>query len=164
MTRQRGMTLIELSVVMVIVAILFFSVRPAVTGILREAQERTALRQLVGLLTYARTEAVGSGRLVRVLCDPRHAAFWAEAQVDPRGDRSSFELLRVLGRSRVRMPETFAIAQLMVSGRDASLQGGEIYFYPDGRNDGLVLTLVGEAGREVMVEVLSATGRVLVSA
>jgi len=162
--RSSGFTLIELVVVLTIIAILFFAFRPGIAGILREADERTALRQLVGLLNYARTEAVGNGRLVRVVCDPNQAVFWAEEQVDPHGDRSQFDLLRVLGRSKVRLPASLTVAGLVVAGQESPEQESQLYFYPDGRTDGLVLTLRGDPDRQVLIELSVATGRVKISA
>ena len=159
-----GFTLVELAIVLVIIAVMFFALLPGITGILREADERTALRQLVGLLNYARTEAVGSGRLVRVMCDPRDQVFWAEAQSDPQGDRSQFGLLYVLGRAQVSLPASLTIAGCSVSGQESTEQAAQVYFYPDGRTDGLMLTLVGDPDRETIVELSPATGRVTTSA
>jgi prepilin-type N-terminal cleavage/methylation domain-containing protein len=159
-----GFTLVELAVVLTIIVILFSAFRPGIAGILREADERTALRQLVGMLSYARTEAVGSGRLVRVVCEPRDGVFRAEAQSDPRGDRSKFDLLYVLGRSKVSLPASLTIASFTVSGQESTDQASQLYFYPDGRTDGLTLTLVGDPDRETIIELSPATGRVTASA
>jgi Tfp pilus assembly protein FimT len=143
---------------------MFFAFLPGITGILREADERTALRQLVGLLNYARTEAVGSGRLVRVMCDPHGQVFWAEEQTDPQVDRSQFELLYVLGRGQVSIPASLTISECLVAGQESNGQEAQVYFYPDGRTDGLMLTLVGDPDRETIVELSPATGRVTASA
>src|SRR5574340_563908 len=74
--RQGGFTLLEMLVVIAIIAILFFALRPEFAGLMRGSQERTALRQLVGLFSYARTEAIGESRLVRVVYDPNDSVFW----------------------------------------------------------------------------------------
>jgi len=163
-TCSAGFTLIEIAVVLTILVILFFAFRPGIAGILREADERTALRQLVGLLNYARTEAVGNGRLVRVVCDPRGGVFWAEAQSDPRGDRSKFDLLYVLGRGKIRLPASLTIAGFTVSGQESTDQASQLYFYPDGRTDGLTLTLVGDPDRQTIIEMSPVTGRVTANA
>lgn len=156
-----GFTLAELVVVLTIVAILFFALVPAIGGMVKSARERTALRGIVGLLNYARTDAVTKGRLVRVVCDTGEGTLWAEAQVDPSVDRSEFDRLRVLGRAVVRVPETLAITGLTISGGDAAAESGaQIYFYPDGRTDGAVLAMVSQSGREVLIQLSPATGRV----
>src|SRR4030042_4510326 len=87
--RRAAFTLIELLIVMMIIAIGFFALRPAFAGAIRGAQERTMLRGLVGLFTSARTEAIASGRLVRVVFEPTDGTFFAEVQSQPDEDRPS---------------------------------------------------------------------------
>jgi len=158
--RVAGFTLIELTVAMAVIAIFFFALQPTFVGMVRGAQERTALGELVGLFNYARTEAVASGRLVRVICQPQYGLFWAEAQADPEQDRSQFERLHILGRPEVRLSERLKIA-MTVSGLEAADQPATaVYFYPDGRADGASLTLRDDAGWEVTILLSSATGRV----
>jgi len=151
-------------VVMTIIAIGFFALRPSFGGMLRGAQQRKAVGQLVGLLIGARTRAVASGVLVRVMCDAEEGVFWAEAQVDPAADRSQFELLRIQGRKQVMLPEWLALSDVISAGQStsSSLQSA-IYFYPDGRADGATLVLADAAGRETAVELAGATGRVHVN-
>lgn len=162
---SRGFTMIELIVVVAIVAIVFAAVRPALTGLFRGARERSGLRGIVGILSFARTEAVARGRLVRVLCDLREGVLWAERQVDPAVDRSQFELQSVLGRSQVRLPEVLTITDLTIGGQGAAGQPfGAIYFYPDGHTDGASLSLIGASGRGLLVELSPTTGRVTISA
>jgi len=159
--RTRGFTLIELLVVMTIIVIAFFALRPGIVGLRRGAENRKGLRQLVGLLTGARTEAIGGGKLVRVLCDPDGGVFWAEAQVDPAVDRDEFQLLRVLGREQVQLPPGLWLGDLMVAGQAAGAAAqNPIYFYPDGRTDGATVVLLDANGRELAVELALATGRV----
>jgi len=158
--RQRGFTLMELLVVIAILAIVFFALQPNIGGLLRGARERAGLRQLVGLFSYARTEAVGRGCLVRVVYDPGEEVFWLERQYDPKMDRSAFEPVRVLGHTTTSVPESLSVAALSVSGSEVSGGPAVIYFYPDGRTDGAVVVLTDDAGREIIVELSSATGKV----
>jgi len=156
-----GFTLIELVVVMTIIAISYFAVRPVFTGAIRSAERRVVLRQLVGLLTQARTEAVGRGKLVRVVCEPAEGALWAEVQVDPTQDRSEFTVLRVEGRDGLTLPDDYLVTRLLIAGAEVSDLGrSEMYCYPDGSTDGLLLTMEGPTGQEVVIEVLAATGKV----
>ncbi len=162
---RRGFTLVELLVVMVIITIAFFTLRPGIVSVRRGAENRTAIRQLAGLLTSARTEAVAGGRLVRVMCGPSAGIFWAEAQMDPAADRGEFELLRVLGREQVRLPHGLLLGEVLVAGQSvADPAQNPIYFYPDGRTDGATVLLLDANGREVVVHVAPATGRVSISA
>jgi prepilin-type N-terminal cleavage/methylation domain-containing protein len=161
--KRRGFTLIELLVVMTIAAIGFFALRPSFGGMLRGAQQRKAAGQLVGLLIGARTRAVAGGVLVRVMCDAEQGVLWAESQVDPAADRSQFELLRIQGRKQITLPEWLMLSDVISAGESvsSSLQSA-VYFYPDGTADGATLVLADAAGREIVVELAAATGRVYV--
>jgi hypothetical protein len=150
---------------MTIMAIAYFAVRPVFVGAIRNAERRTVLRGLVGLLTQARTEAVGKGKLVRVLCDPGEGALWAEVQTDPATDRSRFDALRVGGREEMLLPEGFRVTRLEIAGMDVGELGrSEMYCYPDGSTDGLLLMMEGPTGQEVTIEVRRATGKVTLRA
>jgi len=150
---------------MTIMVIAFFAVRPAFSGALRNAQRRAVLRELVSLLTQARTEAVGRGKLVRLLCDPDRGTLSLEAQVDPAQDRSEFEPLPVEGKEAMSLPPDYSISRLEIGGLDVTGQGpGAVYYYPDGSNDGLVLKMEGPTGQQALIEVLPATGKVSLNA
>lgn len=160
---DRAFTFIELLVILIIVAIAFFAIRPSFTRVIESARERAGVRQLVGMLAGSRTEALGRGRLLRVVCDVREGLFWAEAQVDPQVDRSEFEPIPILGREQLRLPNHLTIADVEVAGQSLTDLGySEIYFYPDGRTDGAYLSLLNYTGREFVVELAAATGRVTV--
>ena len=160
-----GFTLIELVIVMTIIVIGFFAVRPAFSGALRNAQRRAMLREMVSLLIQARTEAVGSGKLVRLLCDPDQGTLSLEVQVDPAQDRSEFEPLPVTGREVMSLPPDYSVTGLEIGGMDVTGQGpGAVYYYPDGSNDGLVLKMEGATGQQAVIEVLPATGKVNLNA
>lgn len=166
-TGRRGaaFTLIELLIVMMIIAIGFFALRPAFAGVIRGTQERTMLRGLVGLFTSARTEAIARGSLVRVVFEPQTGTLSAQIQTDPAEDRSLFEPLSLLGRKSVVLPEHITIRQMEIAGRDlADLDRVHIYFYPDGRTDGASLLLVDSYGGDTLLRISATTGRVRIGA
>jgi general secretion pathway protein H len=162
---RRGFTLLELLVVMMIIAIGFFAVRPWFVGVIRGARERSALRQLVSLFTAARVEAVGTGKLVRVVYDAAGGTFRAEIQPKPEEDRQFFEPLRLMGKREVRLPEHLTVGDIEVGG--LTMSGAEmaaIYFYPDGRTDGAAILLVKDSGDTIVLDLMRATGRVTINA
>jgi len=161
--RSRGFTMVELIVVMMIIAIAFYAVRPGIVRPLQANRERAGLRRVVGALTAARAKAVAEGRLVRVSVAPREGRLWAEMQSDPWRDRNAFEPLSLLGKRETVVPEALAVTSLEIGGGD-EWQGDEaaINFYPDGRATSARLVLAGATGKEFVVELLPATGRVRV--
>lgn len=61
-TRSKGLTLIELIVVMTILVLLAFIATPSFISVAKNAQVRTAARQVVAVLRYARSKAPSLGR------------------------------------------------------------------------------------------------------
>lgn len=151
--------MIELLVVMMIIVIAFFAVRPNIGGLLRGSQERTALRQLVGVFKVARTEALSSGHLVRVVYSPEEGAFSAEVQSTPETDLSEFDLLPILGRESVKLPEHWEMTKLQIRGREAATVSEPIYFYPDGHTDGVAMLFSDPDGSDTVLRLSSATGK-----
>lgn len=144
-----------------IIAIAFFALRPSFGGVVEGTRERTAVRQLVGMFTAARAEAVARGKLVRVVFDANQYAFSAEIQAAPEVDRAAFDPLPLLGRKMVSVPDHLRLASLKVQGSEQVNQTRtDIYFYPDGRTDGATMVLDRERGGETWVSLSSATGRV----
>jgi type II secretory pathway pseudopilin PulG len=146
---------------MMIIAIAFFALRPSFVGAVKGSRERTAVRQVVGMLTAARAEAVARGKLVRVVFDPSQRAFFGELQSAPELDRAAFDPLPLLGRERVRVPAHLRLASLEVGGSGQhGVARTDVYFYPDGRTDGVVMVFGAERGRDVRLVVSPATGRI----
>jgi general secretion pathway protein H len=157
----RGFTLLELLVVMVILAIAFFAVRPNFVRSLQANRDRAAVRRVVGVLTSARTQAVARGRLVRVFLDLGRRRLWGEIQAEPEGDRALFDPLPLLGRAETKLPDYLAVSDLVVGGESAARRTERIiYFFPDGRTTGASMTLLGEAGGEFPLGLSPVTGRV----
>jgi hypothetical protein len=152
---------------MMIIAIAFFALRPSFAGVIRANQERTVLRQLVGLFTSARTAAVARGKLVRVVFEPGEEAFSAEIQSEPEEDLSLFDPLPLPGSDVVRIPGHLGLARFQVGGSAQDDLGkidtdfhADAYFYPDGRTDGVIMVLEDLSGKTIQLEVSAATGRV----
>jgi len=144
---------------MMIIVIAFFAVRPNIAGLLRGSQERSALRQLVGVFKVARTEALASGRLVRVMYSLEEGVFFAEVQSSPETDVSAFDLLPILGRESVKLPQHWEMTKLQIRGRLAPTVAEPIYFYPDGRTDGVAMLFSDLDGSDTVLRLSSATGK-----
>ena len=69
LTRSNGLTLIELVVVMTLLVLLAFIAAPSFVSVTKSAQVRTAAREIVAVLRYARAKALSLGRPVLVSFD-----------------------------------------------------------------------------------------------
>lgn len=95
--RSSGFTLIELMVVLALVAIVASFAVPSFSTIIANGRIASSSNDVVGVLNYARAEAVKRGRIVRV--SPVSGADWtsgAVAWVDENDDgaRQATEILR----------------------------------------------------------------------
>lgn len=137
---QRGFTLFELLLVIVLVGVATSIVSVGVGRGLHSAQERSALANMVSALRSARLQAIGSGQPVRARFDlPRRQVLMA-------------------GHAPASWPEDFAVRLNTAEGLDAAFE-----FYPDGAASGGNIQITrGE--RHWRIDIGWLTGRVTLKA
>ena len=131
---QAGFTLIEISVVLVIIALAYGLVTPALSNFIAATRLESASRQLAMALREARSTAIVSGRALAFQIDPATAS-WRFGDRHGEFDR----------------------------GVTIGLIESEIAFYPDGYSTGGRITLESD-GRGRIIELHWLTGRVSQSA
>jgi len=141
--KQRGLTLIEILIVLAIIAIVSAIAIPIVNGV-SNAEMRSAARQLASGLRLARSEAVAQRRETFLVIDIAGRRF--------KVDRDGREY---------KLPRNVEL-KLFTAQKDlVDDKVGSIRFYPDGGSNGGRITLAaGERKFEVDVDWL--TGRVAI--
>ena len=169
---EKGFTLMELMVVVIVLSILPVMIIPEFRGTYKDTLLRAAARDLLGVLNLAYSQAVTVGRVHRLRIDTDSHRFWLEKQ----DDKGSFvRVSDVSGSSgtieeslvaRVREPgETFEdqpTAFAVMPGRTAR-EPDVIYFRPDGTADAREILLRDDEGFGLTLRVNSITSRVTVS-
>jgi general secretion pathway protein H len=117
--RERGFTLIEIIVVLVIIAIAAALVAPSIDSSLRQRSVRSAVRTVMGAVRAMQSEAILSGSVQTMLLDPR------ENTLRLAGTDDFLYLGDIARLARVRGGETDGSGTTLVK------------FYPNGSNDGL---------------------------
>ncbi|MFJ4064447.1 Tfp pilus assembly protein FimT/FimU [Pseudomonas sp. NPDC089996] len=137
---QRGFTLFELLLVIVLVGVATSILAVGVGRGLHSAQERTALAHMVSALRSARMQAIGSGQPVRAGFDLQQRK------------------VQTAGHAPASWPEDFSVRLHTADGLGAAFE-----FYPDGAASGGNIQITrGE--RHWRIDVGWLTGRVTLKA
>jgi general secretion pathway protein H len=139
---QDGFTLLELTVVLALMALLMGLVMPSLLRIWHRENQRAAIRALTVTLRVARSEAATTGRRVRLFLDIRSGHYRLEGS-SRQGD------LTGLGLTGARLVW-----------QNPERTEGYIAFYGDGSSSGGRLVLTEPTGRRNLLEVKPITGKV----
>ncbi len=140
----RGVTLLEILVVLSIMAVLAALVLPAFTGGVSTSELKGATREIAAGLRLARSEALATRKETRVILDLEHRSFQVER--DPRTHA---------------LPKEIELKLFTAQSDLVSDKVGAIRFFPDGGSNGGRVTLAaGE--RRFNVDVDWLTGRVVI--
>ena len=136
---QRGFTLVELIVVMVIVALMMGLVAASLSRSVSSAEARAATRKLVANLRYTRTKAIVDKQEKTFSVDIENRAYTAP------------------GRKQIKLPEGVELSLTTARSEMTSENVGGIRFFPDGGSTGGHIEMYVN-GREYRVDVAWLTG------
>lgn len=138
---QRGFTLLEMIVVMLIIAMMASLLGTSVVGRMDSVKVATAARDLTAALRYTRSQAVLH----------REEKF-LEVNLDTRSYVAA-------GQKPVQLPESMELKLLTAQSEVSSDKVGRIRFFADGGSTGGRVTLIS-GGREWKVKVSWLTGEI----
>jgi general secretion pathway protein H len=143
-SRARGVTLLELLVVLSLIGILVAMVVPTLGGGVSTTELKSSARQMAAALRLARSEALASRREHSVRVDLERRVF------------------RVDGDAReIALPRDVELKLFTAQSDLVSDKAGAIRFFPDGGSNGGRVTL-GAGERKYEVDVDWLTGRVAI--
>jgi general secretion pathway protein H len=142
--RSRGVSLLELLIVLMIIGFVSAIVIPMVSGGVSNSELRSAARQLASGLRLARSEAVSQRRETFLVVDLAGRRFKVDRDAQEHALPRNMEL------------KLYTAQKDLI---DAST--GSIRFYPDGGSNGGRITL-GSGDRKFEVDVDWLTGRVAI--
>ena len=163
-TSQSGVTLIELTVVAVVLAVVASLGAPSLSRTVAGYRQRAAVQSMLAAFHFARVEAVARGQSVTLCpvaatredCGTDYRVGW-KVFVDPDRDQRLYGDEKLL-RSFPPIPDT-----LVVSNRAGTRAPHEpVTWYPDGtahRNLTLQVCAAGGRGRDAFSVVLNLIGR-----
>jgi general secretion pathway protein H len=136
--RQRGFTLLEMIVVLMIIAMAATLLGTSIVGRLDGVKVATAARDLTAALRYTRSQAILQRKEQYLEVDLEHRSYLAP------------------GRAAVQLPQSLELKLLTASSEVSSDKVGRIRFFSDGGSTGGRVTLIaGERAWKVNVSWLT---------
>jgi prepilin-type N-terminal cleavage/methylation domain-containing protein len=154
---ERGFTLVELSVVVLLIVTLAAVAAPSFAGFWQASQARNCAWQVAALARRARDYAICHSVRTAVEYHETEREFRLTSESDPAGAPGQFEQLRLAGAQLVTVPDAVERISLSVEGREAG-PDWPVVFFPDGQALAAEIGLEGPQGA-LSVEIAPLTGR-----
>ena len=162
---QRGVTFVELVIVVVILSILLVFAVPNMRGIYERNKLVSASRQIISLIRYARAESITGEREIELNFDIEKNKYWLDLKKFSRilgsGDRKAErpELIE----QELSLPQFVYFSKVTTEDDEEGREKASIItFYPDGSATGASIVLVNKTPRKkspeyLVIEVSHAT-------
>ena len=159
------MTMLELTVVMIIMAALLALVLPNFGPLRRRTELRTSVRNLATVIRYARSAAIYGRRSVKVYLDVKNRKYWLDLMTDskPATEREGSQVEMV---EQIRdLPERVYFDRVVLyEGEKPKDDVVALDFSPRGTVTAATIVLSDTSGRLMTVDIFGTTGAVEVYA
>ncbi len=173
---ERGFTMIELMVVMLLIGILSAIILPEMKGTFGDALLRSSGRELVNVFTLAYSRAVSLNQIHVVRLNEAQHKYSVERRIRGQGKRAEFAPLKDVTGSSGQLDERILVemrkpdqaspdnpqpdSQPGPENEPTQTQPGSITFYPDGTADAAEVLLRDQAGYGLRLRIDPTTARV----
>lgn len=154
---RQGFTLIELTVVVILIGVIFVVVFPHLTGLFSGRKLLGFCREMAGTLDYARSRAVIDGRIYTAHISRDRREYWITSE-DETGDYYGRAEERPEPKKR-KIPDEISVKQLKLGKRIVERFEPVIRFYPRGNSNGAEIILETDRGDKATIKVKPYTGR-----
>jgi type II secretion system protein H len=157
---RRGVTFLELLVVLTILAMMVAVAFPSMRGMNEHNKLRATARELIALFRYARSEAVFGERTTQVYLDLEKRQYWLDLRTPdpekgeyiPGRNKNQFEQKRNLNKD-VWFEEITTRDENVIRDKIVALD-----FYPDGSASPAMVTVANRRGSMMTIELVKSTG------
>jgi type II secretion system protein H len=161
--RNRGFSLIELIVVLVILSLSISLITPSLSRFLRTVELKGAAKKVSGILRHSRSEAVNKGLVYQVVfdSDSREIRVQSLESTEAKKEEKNKKEGEVPQRA-YSLPDGIRFEKVDVASPQYSSDLPAIEFYPNGGSNGGSILLDGEGRNGLSIEVHFLTGIVKV--
>jgi general secretion pathway protein H len=152
--KERGFSLIELMVVLILISLSIALVTPSLSRLSRSVELKGAAKKVSAILRYCRSEAVNKGQVYQTLFDSNLREVRVQS-VALQTEKDAIEKKKAFRRTYL-LPEGIRIKEVDIPSRsDSDLSW--IEFYPNGGSNGgtILLDTQDRAGYKIKVDFLT---------
>ena len=160
--KNKGFSLVELIVVLVIMSLSISLVTPSLSQFLRTVELKGAAKKVGGILRYCRSEAVNKGHVVQVLFNPnlREIRVQSKGLTERKEEQDKKE--DSIPKKAYLLPDGIRIKKVDILSTQPPSDSPLIEFYPNGGSNGGSILLDSEGRNSYNIEVHFLTGMVKV--
>jgi prepilin-type N-terminal cleavage/methylation domain-containing protein len=148
-TQRRGMTLLELILVMLILSTVLAMAAPSLRGFFASRRIDDTAAHILALTQYARSQAISEGIVYRLNFDTRDCTYWLTAQ-----KAGAFESLNTEVGQVYTLPKDIKLELENIEQKDRDVF---IAFTPHGTMTDGTIRLIDQGGRTLEVDCPSVT-------
>jgi type II secretion system protein H len=143
---DRGFSLLELIVVLVVLGIFLGMVVPMFRSSLASMRGDSAVREFISLLKYAQERAVSDGVEYRFYLNHQEGTYWVARQTNDLSKEDTFTTLQETVKGKRWLPDGISLRRPEAQ-RDRKAKAHFVAFYPNGACDYATLKLRKETAR-----------------
>jgi type II secretion system protein H len=157
--RERGFTMIELVVVLLILTLSAALLTPSLSRFASTVELKAAVKKISGILRYYRSEAVYRGTVFQVLFNPETGEVTVKSVETEEAGGDEPEKEKAVTRSYL-LPKGIHIKEIEVTDPEYASDHPAIEFYPNGGSNGGTLLLDAQDRKGFRIKVHFLTGMV----
>jgi general secretion pathway protein H len=159
--KNRGFTLIEMVIVLVLISLSVALVTPSLSRFSRRIELKSSAQKVSSILRYFRSESIQKGKVYQILFDPelREIKVQALEEVGKGEGEKGGEAPRVFQKTYL-LPRGIQMKEVKILSSEFPSDLPAIEFYPDGGSNGGWILLDGQGQKGYRIKVHLLTGMV----
>lgn len=156
--KNRGFTLIEVMVVLILISLSMLLVTPSLSRFSKTVELKGAAKKISAILRYYRSEAVNQGRVYQVLFDPDLREVRVQSIEEKDEDEGAGGAKDNSSQKRYTLPKGVDIKEVKADSPQYPSDYSVIEFYPNGGSNGGTILLDSQDRKGYRIKINFLTG------